>query len=124
MITTWQMYWLTRLTDIQGYFCGIAATAGIGAFIVFVGCAIASDCGDNFNKRWFYLPAILSVVALVSGATGSLIPSTKDMAAILIVPKLSQTIAANKEIQKLPDNLLSLANDWIEELKPKQEKTK
>lgn len=51
---------------------------------------------------------------------GWLIPTTKEMVAILVVPK----IANNEKIQQLPDNLLNLVNDWIKELEPKKDTAK
>lgn len=50
----------------------------------------------------------------------SLIPSTKQMAAIIIIPK----IVNNQKVQEIPDKLLSLAEAWMEELKPSQEEKK
>lgn len=122
MITTWQMYWLTRLTDIQGFF---QALCFFGVFVtgasLFV-CVMAYVETSNFNKKWFYLPLVMGVVSLISGVVACLIPTSQEMAAILIVPSLSKSVAANKEIQQLPGNLVSLANDWIKELEPKKGK--
>lgn len=120
MITSWQLYWLTRLDSLS---CGVGIIAISGFVFGFFGALWFYGFPDSFGfqpKRFRIWLRLISI-PIVASALAVLIPSTKEMAAILIVPKLANSIASNKEIQKLPDNLLKLANSWIEELKPSKE---
>jgi hypothetical protein len=42
-----------------------------------------------------------------------LLPSTKETAAIILLPKIYNSITTNKEISQLPNNLSKMANEWI-----------
>jgi len=64
--------------------------------------------------RWF-LPSALVSFVLILGAI--LIPSTKEMCAIKAIPM----IVNNEQVQELPNKVVELANEWIEELKPNKE---
>ncbi len=55
------------------------------------------------------------MVALVLSLT--FIPSTKQMAAIMIVPK----IVNNEKVQTIGNKVYDLAVEWMEELKPNKE---
>ena len=48
----------------------------------------------------------------------SLLPSTKEMAIIYVVPK----IINNEMIAQIPDKLLKLSSEWIDELRPQNVK--
>jgi len=46
------------------------------------------------------------------------LPTTKQMAAIIIVPKICSAVESNEQLKQLPNNLFTLANEWMEELRP------
>ena len=111
-ITPMTVYWITRVDDIQGTFLLLG---GISLVVVVVGItmgAIASDLDydEKFNWslfKWFFVP-------IVCGAFAALIPSSRDLAAMYVIPK----IANNQKVQEIPSKILDLANDWLEHLKP------
>ena len=43
------------------------------------------------------------------------VPTTKEMCAIKLVPM----IANDEQVQELPNKVVDLANEWLDELKPK-----
>jgi hypothetical protein len=45
-------------------------------------------------------------------------PTTKQAAAIIVVPKLCDAVRGNTELVSLPNDLASLASSWINELRP------
>lgn len=116
-MTQWQLYWLTRL-DIIGAMATIlsilSAIASFLALMSFVADAIDGRT-DPYSLR--YLKYALPVF-LFFGLLCMFTPSTKEMAAILIVPK----IVNNQKVQQMPDKLLDLANQWIDQLSPKESK--
>jgi hypothetical protein len=89
--------------------------------LAFVGLCFAfvtwtSPCSaDDWKPFAVMLPIWLVCLCL---AIGSLfIPTTKQMCVIKVLP----VIANNEDVQKLPDKVVDLANDWLDELKPKKE---
>jgi len=111
MISSWDIYWITRLDAI----CLVAAVTwiaiGIVMAVVIVPVLIEGMWGKA--KRFFKVSMIVACSALFIGI---FTPSTKEFAAIYLLPK----IANNEQIQKVPDNLVKFLNakleDWISDL--------
>ena len=121
-MTPMQMYWLVKLDDIQGLIVGLIVLAG-AAF--FTGIVFRKDAGIyDGEKRCQMLTKsrkILkwSVVMFLSATVAlTLLPSTKQMAAMMIVPK----IANSEKVQTIGNKVYDLAVEWMEELKPAKEK--
>ena len=120
MITPTQMYWLTRLSNIQCLlmlvFVGLLI-AGIAATIAFgVNHGIDDDLclsAKRFAFRCFTL-------ATMMGAISALLPTTKEMAAILVVPR----IVNSERVQTVGNKLYDLAVEWMDELHPAKKETK
>lgn len=118
MITESEMYWLTRLTNIQtgvfaiGFLCLVLSltAAAIGA------CVWCDGYGDNTKKgRKAVMLSIPGWVLGIAFLLGSVfVPTTKEMCAIKAIP----VIVNNEQVQELPNKMVELANEWIEELKP------
>lgn len=123
IITPMQMYWLTRLSPL-----------GEGlAFIIFllfslaVGLLVAGgimqddDYSDSTHKRGIKLikkSPLLAFMAVVLMIVHCLLPNTREMAAILIVPR----IANSEKVQTVGNHLYDLAVEWMEELRPAKNK--
>lgn len=145
MITPSQIYWLTRLDGIKNCIENINALAVIGIIIcvaliiittihtVFASNGCFDYYADNSEEemekkkdKWrvvrrcvlkYFLPFVLALNFLTEIVHVS-IPTTKEMAAIYIIPMIANSEAA----QQLPDiatESVSLAKDWLKELKPK-----
>lgn len=110
MITTTQMYWLVILDNIVGVSIGLA----ILSFAAFTFAGIGAAIGE-LPKR----PALVSMcVGLLALVTLTFVPSTKQMAAIIVVPK----IVNNEKVQTVGNQLYDLAVEWMNELRPKKPK--
>lgn len=115
IITETEMYWLTRLDYLSG-FAMIAGTVGaLMSLAVCALCFIEND--DYFNTKrfkknlWTTIPCFLMLI-------GSLfIPTTKEMCAIKLVPM----VVNDEQVQEIPNKVVDLANEWLDELKPKKE---
>lgn len=55
---------------------------------------------------WVAIPLLLVAMSL---------PNTKQAAVIYLVPKIVNTVGANEQVQKLPDNFLKLLNTKMEQ---------
>ena len=99
--------------------CGIIYLIIVG--VISLACwSIYADCGcqeDNLKKFIDWLSrtkkisiSIFVVVWLIFGFK-SLMPTTRQMAIIYVVPK----VANNKDVQKIPANILIFINKYLEE---------
>lgn len=114
-ITTMQMYWLVMLDNIIDAHYAILILCTLFCFI---GIPMLGAIG----KEELYLPlakkAVVVSVALVLSLT--FIPTTKQMAAIMIVPK----IANSEKVQTIGNKIYDLAVEWMEELEPNKKESK
>jgi len=127
MITTAQMYWLTRL---DGMSCAIITCTVLFCFAYSIGLMFGlcqyfnnlhygPDDKDLKNAKLIlrYI-AKYSFVPIVGIVMSCLIPTTREMAAILIVPR----IANSEKVQRAGNELYELAVEWMDELKPSKKK--
>ena len=131
-ITPSMIYWLTRLDEF-GILLGIIfACVVIVAIANVVGGFIAMDAvstdqlynhperleEDKHNIKVRFRRAVkCALAALLVGMVYSLIPSTKQAAAIIVIPK----IASSEIVAEMGDTakeLVGLAREWLIELKP------
>jgi amino acid transporter len=121
-----QMYWLTRLDGIK---CAlevpalvIVVIATIYAVVIIAGLLVALEWNDEDDKKnalkKLKTVGVLSFASFLLFTLSALVPSTKEMAAILIVPR----IANSEKIQQTGNKIYDFAVEWMDELKPKKAK--
>lgn len=112
MITTMQMYWLVTLDSIV--IVSVACIAvGLLASVASIGVALDTD------DHW-WLPKFTIALTVLSSLTATFVPSTKQAAAIIIVPK----IVNNEKVQMVGNQLYDLAVEWARELRPPKKEQK
>ena len=143
MITTAQMYWLTRLDSIKCFlehsFEPTLILSAIVLVVIVVGLHLycVHELGDDSfcvnqdaeKKRRELkshlhriasrcLKAILALVTagVMCSGLNAMIPTTREMAAIVIVPK----IANSEKVQTAGNKLCDLALEWMEALRPQK----
>ena len=113
-MTGWEIYWITRLD-------GIRILAGVSIIVIFaisVIYMIFKDDEYRYGKKekeytaflWKYLKKILPVF-MIPILLLVLTPTTKEMFAIKILPK----IINNEKLQELPDLGLDYMKQWLKE---------
>ncbi len=117
-MSAWDMYWLLRLDGIRtatesfSVLSGILATLGIILYIASCEAMNKDDAeaeiAHKFLKRPMYIISTLFVFFIFLVVA---LPTTKQMAAIIVVPK----IVNNEQIQEIPENLLELCNEWTKD---------
>ena len=134
MITEWQMYWLLRLDSFVMLSVLLCAISFVISLLFAIAGFINADTAkimpksdiskrESVNARVFFRVSKYGFVAfLVSMIVCAFVPDTKEMAVIIVTPRVINALSENEEIKQIPDNLVNLANSWIEELKPKEEK--
>lgn len=109
-ITTTQMYWFMMLDNIKigsGLMCTVAA-------LFFIGMIIATYDLGKCPVIVKVLTPTLGVLFVALFSVCVFLPSTKQMAAIMIVPR----IANSEKVQTVGNRVYDLAVEWMEELKP------
>ncbi len=111
-ITTMQMYWLVMLDKFTntGWFLlilfGVATLFMIGMLT------------DDLVKKW--CPITTAALSFAGLVIVTFTPSTKQIAAIMIVPK----IVNNEKVQTIGNKFYDLAIEWMNELKPTKKEGK
>lgn len=111
-ITTMQMYWLVMLDSINIGSVIMCALFGVCIFVM-IGFMVESYKCPTFVK---VCTPLFVLFFLVSLATCVFLPSTKQMAAIMIVPK----IVNNEKVQTMGNKIYDFAVEWMDELGPKK----
>ena len=113
-LTEWEMYWITRLDNISlvlhlacvGMIIFLFFLAIPAVFHIFDGEALPKSV-----KVWMKR----LIISLISCAiVCSLVPTTKEYAAIKVVPLLVN----NEDFQQIGPEFLQLARGWLGELQP------
>lgn len=112
-MTAWQIYFLMKLDVVAGIFIAPAIVSLIVVFVMTVIFFVHWDVDKEkpFSAKFLFL----WFVPFFLGIIGTMVPTTKEMAAILIVPKMVN----NAKVQEIPEKILTLATEWMEELRPK-----
>ncbi len=119
-MTGWDVYWFTRLDAIFVFFVFMAIMLGIT--LMTVGIVTSIDGEWKKVKKWFFRGVVAFTVCLL---VLMFVPTTKQAAAIYLLPK----IVNNNQVQHIPENFAKLLNakmeQWIrdtfEEKKDKKE---
>ena len=120
IITTAQMYWLTRLTPLGhgvGFIIFLLALVALG--LLLLGLMLQDPCevsdeGHSFGRKLIKGSPFVAVLAVILLIANCLLPTTKEMAAILIIPR----VANSEKVQTVGNHLYDLACEWMEELRP------
>ena len=118
MISSMQIYWLSRLSFISNFFTFLSVFL-TATMIVATVAKIAFYLDDDENDVTVRMGRVwkwLLIAWLVSIVGAAFIPDSKDVAAMYVVPK----IANSETVQELGDKTKTLAIEWLEELRPKQ----
>lgn len=105
-MTTWQMYWLVKLDDIGSFCTVIAVLGGVLCSVGWVFRSVFDREAPDAVKRLLRIvtgPVILAMLLAV------LLPSTKQLAAIILVPKLVNSEMIQHDVPQVYD----LAVEWM-----------
>ena len=115
MITQTQRYWLTRLDHIDSLIVFLA----LCAVVIAIGSLFyAMNTYDGpMEAMPFFAKVVLRVIlplVCTAVALEVFVPSVKEVAAIVVVPK----IVNNEKVQTIGNRLYDLAVEWMDELRP------
>lgn len=127
MITGTEIYWITRLDDLRTFLFALGGVSvgvcAIGTVVSIVVHAINAAEAPNLlpiSKKYIirFLPCLATALFVLLSAC--FVPTTKQMCAIKVLP----AIINNEDVQELPNKVVDLASEWLEELKPNKETNK
>ena len=108
MISSWMIYFITRLTVIKGSLFVLCLVSTILAVTTFIcECDYEGGVKALFNSRWFKAAII---TAITSGLLLIATPTTKEVVAIWLIPK----VINNEDVQGSIDKLPKFANEYLE----------
>lgn len=117
MITGTDVYWITRMTYFQQGAIWLGAVFTLCG-LIWVVCSIARWWEEDKPLMCLAaFPTLFVCLAILIG--GLFIPNTKEICAIKVLP----AIINNEDVQELPNKVVDLANEWLNELKPKKGET-
>lgn len=134
MITPTQIYWLTRFDEIKELTSDFAKVSiALCVILIIWGLMLNPLRHDHLVddtirektrkiiKTFFILAPCFLLVSIGLKCVDVFVPTTKETAAIYVIPKLANSEA----VQKLPSiasTVVDLAEDWLKELKPTKER--
>lgn len=108
MITPMQMYWLLKLDDIRA-FC--AFFVGFAILAIIISLAVYNDDETERVRKYATVRFVLCLFGLgLFGGALTFLPSTKQMAAIYVVP----AIANNEKMRQVGDKTLDISNQLLD----------
>lgn len=115
MITESTIYWITRLDGLKDGCIGVGVTFTI-LFIItaFFSCMIRFDEEDKKATKYIVISFLGIIFAISCIFANVFIPTTKQMCAIKALP----LVLNSKDVQEIPEKVLDLANEWMDELRP------
>ena len=118
-ITPSFIYWITRLDGINIFFHVINVFSTI-SLIIFIIILIFLKLGNDRGSNAYHISIIskcfklATLICLISSMLLLFIPSTKEMCAMYVIPK----IANSEEVKNVGKEFYDLALDWMKELHP------
>lgn len=115
------IYWITRLDGINVLFALMLILSIITTVATGLKCLLDMADGDDDELEFKVCLKICkrAISVFIVAIIGFILtPTTKEAAAIVVIPK----IANSENVQELGTNFVQLANDWLVELRPDKDK--
>lgn len=109
MITPWQMYWLLKLDDIKTILIVLSVIL-VGLFGGLIFALLVEGHLCKLEKKEFFILSSGCVLGFLFLFCGIMVPSTKQMATILVLP----AIINNEKVQEMGGKTLDIGNDLLD----------
>ena len=119
-MTGFDIYLITRLDEVRGFLFFLIIVSLLSGAVLSLAAAHDDDWWPKL-KKWIKLSAMATLVSMLLLV---FIPTTKEYAAIYLIPK----IVNNEQVQKVPENALNLLNtklqEWVNDTVDRKDKKK
>lgn len=112
MITEEMLYWIFRLDAIRGFCVFVLLVGGLVNVLITAHLIVDKDCidfSDYFYKRLLICVKSMYIIIITAILTLLFLPSTKEMAAIKLIPVIYNSDFVQKELPKESKELYDLA---------------
>jgi len=110
-MTSGMIYWLTRLDGIVTFAAVVMALFTLAAIIL--GIIGGIENSENTKKA----AKKCGIIAVITAIIGTFVPTSKEMAAIYLIPK----IVNNEQVKDVPSKGMEILNlkldGWIDDMK-------
>lgn len=101
IITPAEMYWLLKLDDIRSIVIAVAIVALLITIVAWALCFIFNgpcyeDVTDKERNTYLRRAVVSAIITIVIGLSAAAMPSTKQYAAIKVIPLIVNSDAAKK----------------------------
>ncbi len=119
-LSAWDIYLVTRMDLLRYFFIAVLVLSAVG--VAFFGACWIDVCDSWDGKKeteekrtWVAKRLMMFLCPLFVGVFGVILtPSTKTLAAMIVLP----AIVNSEAVQQLPGELTTLAREWLQELRP------
>ena len=116
-----EVYLITRLTALNGFFFAVAMITGIVAVIcaIVYGVNYIDDYYEDHDKLQIALKKWVrncTITCIASTLFNIFTPTTKDAMIIYGVGTTVDFLQENENVQQLPDKCVKALNDWVDSL--------
>lgn len=109
------LYLMTRADDIKVAAIILCVLTTILFCFLFIGYIVTESEGRDYGSALMAKLAMLTApFVAVFMAVAVLVPNTREVAAIIVIPR----IANSESVEKIGTGIVDLATAWLEELKP------
>lgn len=115
-ITSWELYWILKLDDIRIAFFAIslislilALFVGVAWFVVATGLFSNKEVVNTLRRAI----SVLTTSMIISAVVAIFIPTTAQMAAIKVVPMITNTEFVQKELSAEAAELYGLLKQYL-----------
>ena len=115
-----EVYLITRLTALNGFFFAVAMITGIIAVVGAIVYGVNSIDDYRYNegsqatlKKWI---RNCTITCIASTLFNIFTPTTKDAMIIYGIGTTVDFLQENENVQQLPDKCVKALNDWVDSL--------
>jgi hypothetical protein len=135
-MSTVQFYWIMKLDSIRSLINGVAlfgwVMGSILLIVVIFDSAFVIESNRYRADSYDYKKArsvakimlpksiIILIIAFILQSVCAILPSTKEVAALIVVPKVVTAIYNSKALKQLPSRVVDIGNAYFKELSPKK----
>lgn len=113
-MTTFQVYWLTRLDPIHSLLEALACVIAGGGLLALFVLLLSATIGEN-EEHFAYIKKVVaycSLGILLSGGASCLVPTTNELVSIYGISYLT----TNKDAREIPAEALKVLNQKLKEM--------
>jgi len=113
MITPFDIYLIGEMDNIGNAFGAVVAMSIVCVVVsVFFGAVARSNDDESLLQSSKSIAVKSFIVLVVAMIVGSILPSSKTLTAMYVIPPVIKSVQENKQIQQIPQAVLDLIKSY------------